>query len=120
MPSRAQGRGSAAHMPEGSKIRLTPTVERCYRFSVWWSDATTKLAGVLRSGSTQGETMVVTGSSRARFTCLAGIPCLLLVIADPGVAQVVSGTISGIVVDSSDAAVQGASVTLVNEGTQAA
>ena len=55
-----------------------------------------------------------------RFSCLAGITCLVLVTADPSVAQVVSGTISGIVVDSADAVVPGASVTLVNEGTQAA
>jgi hypothetical protein len=64
--------------------------------------------------------MVITGSSRVRFTCIAGITCLLLVTADPSVAQVVSGTISGIVVDSADAVVPGASVTLINEGTQAA
>src|SRR5438128_1062106 len=44
---------------------------------------------------------------------------LMLVSSSPSVAQVISGTISGAIIDPSNAAVVGASITLVNEGTTA-
>ncbi|HUQ92680.1 MAG TPA: carboxypeptidase-like regulatory domain-containing protein [Bryobacteraceae bacterium] len=50
----------------------------------------------------------------------AALPLLLLLASTgPATAQIISGTISGTVVDATDAAVVGASVTLINKGTQA-
>src|SRR6059036_3533376 len=44
---------------------------------------------------------------------------LLAALHDQGKSQIISGTISGTIVDPSDAAIVGASVALINEGNQA-
>ena len=57
-------------------------------------------------------------SSRRHF--LMALPVLLILACNSrSAAQVISGTISGTVTDSSGAAIAGASVSLLNEGTKA-
>src|SRR5687768_10462029 len=56
---------------------------------------------------------------RRMFICAPLALLLLLVLAQQARTQIISGTISGTVVDPSGAAILGAPVTLINEGNQA-
>src|SRR5437879_5821350 len=62
---------------------------------------------------------ISSGFLRASLT-ITGVPLVLFVSATPICAQVDTGTILGTVTDASGASINGAKVTLTNEGTSAA